>query len=387
MFRHHTSRRGTHSRPKKRTTPLPVDIIDVLLDSLHNDNMTLSLCSLVSRTWLLRSRPRMFSHDIVINRTKMARLLVLMKSPHCTLRPYLQRMTIDSTRDNELWLESFFTLVATKGVSLRHLTVPNFPSLRTSSTTLSMPYIVPLLSLHINVSPTSGVAETMRFIHLFSNSLENLAIRGSFVAHTLPTCTGLASRYQALPRLRNLDLDGVQSLYLGLDCRESKVYDESDFGRCINIFISCSCPNVENLFLDYGWASPVSGIDLSELYRLHAFKINWTGRSPGDVFRAIDIIRTARTASLTTINVSNYDFGCSQKMLEASASAWSCLDDLLATRKSSGFPLLRSVKISPSRLFAFFPQCRRRGYLSDTSVTASYLLHRKFSWDRHISGY
>lgn len=277
-FRHHIWRHGIHSRPQKRSLPLPVDIVDLLLDTLHHDGKVLTLCSLVSRVWLLRTRPRMFSQGVVINRTKMARLLILLKSPYCTLRPHLQKMTIDPMRDNELWLDSFFTLIAAKGISLRHLTVPNLPALRTDSSCLSMPCIVPLISLHITVSPDHGVVETMDFIYLFSSSLENLAIHGHSATVPRPIFMGIAGRHQTFPRLQNLDIDGVQSLlqyidwfsqfvvlsslsslYLGLDYCGSPLYDKNEISRRINIFLNRACPNVESLFLDYGWASPVSG--------------------------------------------------------------------------------------------------------------------------------
>ncbi|KAG7095317.1 hypothetical protein E1B28_006082 [Marasmius oreades] len=401
-FRHHIWRHGIHSRPQKRTLPLPVDIVDLLLDTLHHDGKVLTLCSLVSRVWLLRTRPRMFSQGVVINRTKMARLLILLKSPYCTLRPHLQKMTIDPMRDNELWLDSFFTLIAAKGISLRHLTVPNLPALRTDSSCLSMPCIVPLISLHITVSPDHGVLETMDFIYLFSNSLENLAIRGHSATVPRPIFMGIAGRHQTFPRLQNLDIDGVQSLlqyidwfsqfvvlsslsslYLGLDYCGSPLYDKNEISRRINIFLNRACPNVESLFLDYGWASPVSeGVNLSELYRLRALKINWTGGSPGDVFRAIDIIRTARASSLATVHVSNFDFGRPRKMVEKSTSAWSSLDDLLSTRRPPTFPLLRNVKVSPSRLLVYFPQSRQHGLLCDTGATDSPV--RKFIWDNYI---
>ncbi|KAL0579093.1 hypothetical protein V5O48_002935 [Marasmius crinis-equi] len=219
----------------------------------------------------------------------MARLLALMKSPCCTLRPYLRRMTIDPERDNELWLDSFLALTAMKGISLRHLTVPNLPKLGRASTVFNS-YMVPLISLHINIRYCT-VEETMRFVCVFSHSLENLALRidPSHVAQwSISRGMGSDQPY-SFPRLRNLNIEGpqpavhymdwfsqcavlksVSSIYLGLglegDC------DHYDTDHRVSAFLNSTCATVERVFLDYNWVSPVSresGILLLQPFGTH----------------------------------------------------------------------------------------------------------------------
>ncbi|KAJ8082766.1 hypothetical protein PM082_008622 [Marasmius tenuissimus] len=396
---YYTSSRFPFLQRTKHIPPLPVDIIDLLLDVVRHDSNLLSSCSLVSRTWLLRTRPRMFSKVVVMNRTRMARLLILMKSPYCTLRPYLQQMAIDPERDNELWLHSFLNLVSMKGISLRHLTLPTFP--RSGPESLAFdPRNLPLTSLHINIRQGT-VEEIMQFVCIFSDSLECLALRihSPHISHSRRSISMGGHRLFSFPRLRRLSLEGAQpvvqsmdwlsqyanlkrvsSLYVGLGL-DGDCHDRYDVDCRIATFLNSSCTTVETLSLDFDWVSPVSRLDLSGLYKLRAIRIKWTGGNPRDISQAADIIRSAHTAPLTTVQLLNFDFGRSRKTIEAALPAWTYLDDLLSSRKPLGFPYLREVVVTPGRLMGLLPRCQNCGYLTNELIRSFW----KFDWDRYIS--
>ncbi|ESK94508.1 hypothetical protein Moror_7975 [Moniliophthora roreri MCA 2997] len=384
--------------PTTSVSPLPLDIVDVILEELRHEKIALDSCSLVCRAWTHYSRPHRFSETIIVHRAKLVKLLRLLDSPHCTLRPYLRSMTVDQTeRGRCAWIESFFALIRRKDIALRELTIPSF------TTGLNVAFlrsgIVPLRSLHLNVKGCS-VEETMQFVCLFCDTLESLALRG---CSTIGPSTYSQSEWRRaypschFPHLRKFHIEGVQwmtgymewfrqfaalevlsSLYLSFGyfddpCRIGDGISHTDVDFYVASFLANACGAVEILTLDYDWSSPISRLDLSTLPRLYRLSVIWHGRASADVATLATLMSSARMSALSGIHLSNFDFEGGLKKASI-ATAWSRLDAALSRTHPALFPCLRNVEVSPARLLALLPGCRR------TVNVRSGRTSRKIAW-------
>src|ERR1700761_3490794 len=72
---------------------LPPEVIDLIIDHLHNDPLTLEACSLVSRNWLSSSRHHLFgSVYIRVTHRRIHCLGEILDSPHNTLSFHLRSL-------------------------------------------------------------------------------------------------------------------------------------------------------------------------------------------------------------------------------------------------------------------------------------------------------
>lgn len=75
-------------------TAIPTELIEIILDILHDDCLSLYSSSLVSRIWIFTTRYHIFnrlvlSHHLTHHGVKdnVASFLLLVRSPHCTILP------------------------------------------------------------------------------------------------------------------------------------------------------------------------------------------------------------------------------------------------------------------------------------------------------------
>lgn len=87
---------------------LPPEVVDTILDHLHDDHRTLRQCSLVSSQWLPTSRFHAFS-SVTLTTANLPDFLELLNSPLLTLGPYVEDIrvfSLDSARYNASWLST-----------------------------------------------------------------------------------------------------------------------------------------------------------------------------------------------------------------------------------------------------------------------------------------
>lgn len=64
---------------------LPLELVELIIDNLHDDRTALAQCCIVSKSWLPRSRAGILSYPVLITREKAEGLYVLFLSPYNTL--------------------------------------------------------------------------------------------------------------------------------------------------------------------------------------------------------------------------------------------------------------------------------------------------------------
>jgi hypothetical protein len=77
---------------------LPPELIDLVIDALHDDREALKICVLVCRSWVHASRHHLFSHLTVSSET-ISDLVALLSSASCTIGPAAQYLTLLQMND------------------------------------------------------------------------------------------------------------------------------------------------------------------------------------------------------------------------------------------------------------------------------------------------
>ncbi|KAL0954206.1 hypothetical protein HGRIS_005334 [Hohenbuehelia grisea] len=82
---------------------LPQEIIDIIVDYCHSGRETLLTCSLISRKWVTSSRYHLFlTVTIRLKPLNFNQFAFTIRSPLCTIRPFIQKMELcgfDDSRD------------------------------------------------------------------------------------------------------------------------------------------------------------------------------------------------------------------------------------------------------------------------------------------------
>ncbi|KAF8201380.1 hypothetical protein BJ912DRAFT_499794 [Pholiota molesta] len=78
---------------------LPLEIVEIIIDHLHNNKRSLAACSLVARSWIAPSRHHFLS-SITVEVNTAHRLLTLLDSPHSTLASSVRELKLISP-DNQ----------------------------------------------------------------------------------------------------------------------------------------------------------------------------------------------------------------------------------------------------------------------------------------------
>jgi hypothetical protein len=80
-----------------RRIRLPPELIDLVIDALHDDRATLKICALVCRSWVYASRHHLFSHLRVS--PKGLDLIALLSSALCTIGPAVRYLIFEYIDD------------------------------------------------------------------------------------------------------------------------------------------------------------------------------------------------------------------------------------------------------------------------------------------------
>ncbi|KAJ7184764.1 hypothetical protein C8R46DRAFT_466351 [Mycena filopes] len=161
---------------------LPPEVIDMIIDNLHNHPRTLRACGLVSRNWLGRSRHYLFMKAIYVAARDLEGFHGLLKSPYNTLAFHLRNIRLTGLRYDEL--TQLWPLLPT----FSHLNV-----------------------LHIYGNPItfdSHLVETQKLASVRSVALS----RAIFASYG-----GLNAFLLQFPMLRTLELDRVSGFFRGAD--------------------------------------------------------------------------------------------------------------------------------------------------------------------------
>jgi len=77
---------------------IPQELVDIIIDYLHNDGGALRICALVCKNWIPCSRYHLFEkigHCLYVDPESYTKLLRLFYTPCCTLVPFLHRLVIE----------------------------------------------------------------------------------------------------------------------------------------------------------------------------------------------------------------------------------------------------------------------------------------------------
>lgn len=153
---------------------LPPEVIDLIIDNLHDHRPTLRVCSLVSRNWLGGSRHHLFNgHGMYLTGRNLDAFRELLKSPHNTLSFHLRNLHATEFQYDHL----------TKLWPL----LPRFSHLQ---------------SLHVHGNPIFDKDVLDAHIFPFIRSL-------SFSRAVFPSYHGLTTFLSRFPSLKTLKLDRV----------------------------------------------------------------------------------------------------------------------------------------------------------------------------------
>jgi hypothetical protein len=122
---------------------LPPEIVDAFIDQVVanvffevNKNL-LGTCSLVSKSWLPRSRQHLFQRVVIPQEEGVKPFLDLLYSPLCTIKPYVQILDLEEGMDNNpIWLGDGLPRLSTLLPAVWNLSIEGgkfpFPDLVTS---------------------------------------------------------------------------------------------------------------------------------------------------------------------------------------------------------------------------------------------------------------
>lgn len=246
---------------------IPLELIDHIIDHLHDEKRALRVCSLVSKVWRLRCSHHLFS-DLEVYPGNAPKILAFLRSPHCDIATAVTRLVVvhyhkdivsaglfDSKycsmpAANDELLEIALLVRAVK--SLRLHSSPDVDFRLPSS-------LPPLREIEIVNTAFGSEADAFLYIGTFSPfsilSLDNIqctseehssAVPGNLVSsHGIRT---LRSSGQALcSMVKVIANNGPQVHVRDLDCcaYEPRCYQDR------NMLFQCLGPSLESLCIDF----------------------------------------------------------------------------------------------------------------------------------------
>ncbi|KAF9074598.1 hypothetical protein BDP27DRAFT_1416012 [Rhodocollybia butyracea] len=137
----HTPRRKSVLEPTRggldstevTSVRLPIELVELIIDNLRGDRVSLSRCSIICKSWFPRSRARILSFAISITREKAEQMYILLQCSHTTLPASLFTFSMDIP-DERRWPELFFKnllkwKIVTKEIRI-HVSATRFMTLR-----------------------------------------------------------------------------------------------------------------------------------------------------------------------------------------------------------------------------------------------------------------
>ncbi|EEB91597.1 hypothetical protein MPER_10019 [Moniliophthora perniciosa FA553] len=251
------------------TPPLPIELIERIIDVYHDDRPFLKECSLVSRTWTPRTRLHLFSkystmiqtrfyqnsyRDDDNERTPTDIFCDILDNPFCTITPYIRSMRIDAgnrskqgnTYVGETGYPEWFPKLWNSLKSKKETDMLNLTFLWMEIHPEALGQIPPgvlntLPSLSMWVSPPISISESeaMQLLFTFLGHLEGLEeLRLAFtINHRVVEPSGFGTG-------EKIRLDRLQRLHLRDNTSGNLVLP------WFNIPGLVETPNLRNVFLD-----------------------------------------------------------------------------------------------------------------------------------------
>jgi hypothetical protein len=245
---------------------LPAELIDTVVDFLHDDEESLANCSLVCKEWVPATRYHIFN-NLLLDRWNMEEFVDLITRPSATVALYINHLIIDQGKSrhtdlfqsmfrrlphfhllrtlelrNSRWADSLvFAFGGIRDLKLSRCTFANPVHLKTViSSFLSLKrlsvshtrFLVEHDDLDQDVAVTMGYIQPLKFPDIDTLELWERHVTSWFPFEGAPIascsiylgrfCLSSLNRYLEVlgPSLRNLTLDisGTRALIRGMDC-------------------------------------------------------------------------------------------------------------------------------------------------------------------------
>ena len=251
---------------------VPIEILERILDFLHEDRSTLCYSSLVSRKWVLPSRYHLFNPTIInefripyrgVLKENADSFLSLVKAPCCTILPTIQNVIINVT-NLELMKNVVEALRHSKTLNILFLDQVRLPQHQSVSWIASS--LPDILSFSYNASTIFG-EDACRLVTSFTR-LQSLAIyteiwtqvsfpthiSGSYFHHLHTLRLKLVNSEQFLDWLQSLD--GWHSALETLDLR---IFYRLHLGwgpvNTLNSFLKANSDTLKHLSIGINYTS------------------------------------------------------------------------------------------------------------------------------------
>ncbi|KIJ96975.1 hypothetical protein K443DRAFT_681875 [Laccaria amethystina LaAM-08-1] len=113
---------------------VPIEIVEVIIDHLHNDNEALKACSLVSRRWVFSSRYHLV-YPIKLHHKNITDFLDLLQSPCSKIAPSIRDLSFISIVQERNWMPSALSTIEKHLTHVKNLTLHGVRWSRLDSTT------------------------------------------------------------------------------------------------------------------------------------------------------------------------------------------------------------------------------------------------------------
>lgn len=190
----------SQSSPRSAThRQIPPEVIDYIVDFLHDDYKTLANCSLTCRSWLPRARYHKFSSMRVTHDTRDKYLKLLHTCPD--VWPYIQRLRLDAFGSRTPWTEWGIVALTNHLPNLHSLTLKGFSIL----TTLPLESVAHLRELMFHSCYFTSL-DTLLSTLVSISSLQMLSLQGLAFERELVPSDAHTRRHTPSYRLTGLDL-------------------------------------------------------------------------------------------------------------------------------------------------------------------------------------
>jgi hypothetical protein len=372
--------------------PLPNELVDAIIDLLHDDRAALTACALVCRSWVTASRRHLFSQFIIDNENG-SKASDLLSSATCTIALAVRHLTLRVDRGDLIGLHD----VIQKLSCIRQLSLH-----RLSMCDEWFPYVLDLVqSLH-NLEFLALLAIRFpTYNHLLSLLHRNPQLRSvtcngvllgrvasAYTGHTSPlpptAKNGLTSElnssgvFSVPGRLTTLDMD----LYLYDGLMQGLLRDVGPNLQVLRLRSGphdfcespCTPPSLVLTPLRFSWAAIVQRFALlTQLRSLSFYYIPWTFRSETGFRFMVQALRHLTSPHLEELIIVLPSSGCTR----LNPDLWSELASLVEIPQTPSLSALRTLAFhieDPWHFVIFsgvsalwieerFPLCLARGIL------------------------
>ena len=147
---------------------VPIEIVEVIIDHLHNDKEALKACSLVSRRWVFSARYHLV-YPIKLHHKNISDFLDLLQSPCLKIAPSIRDLSFLSVVEERNWIPSALSTVEKHLTHVKSLTLHGvrWSRLDTTTTTSFFRGFQSVTHLTIKAGAFSSFSQCVEFICSF----------------------------------------------------------------------------------------------------------------------------------------------------------------------------------------------------------------------------